>query len=82
MDLQSANRRALNTDSSLYTQSGVAGPLETIVFERVVGPLASTIPAPGGEDSSVHWSGGSEDTRTVHDPSGSEGDTLTFEEVR
>ena len=81
MDLQSANRRALNTDSSLYTQSGVAGPLETIVFERVVGSLASTIPAPGGDDLSVHWSG-SEGTRTVHDPSGSEGETLTLEEVR
>ncbi|TFK86460.1 hypothetical protein K466DRAFT_600296 [Polyporus arcularius HHB13444] len=77
MDLQSANRRALNTDSSLYS-SGVDGPLESIVFERVVGSLASTIPPLHAESADAQWSGS--DEGTVGSPS--EGDTLAIEEVR
>ncbi|RPD57184.1 hypothetical protein L226DRAFT_536655 [Lentinus tigrinus ALCF2SS1-7] len=82
MDLQSANRRALNTDSSLYDSPG-DGPLESIVFERVVGSLASTISVPGeDEGESVHGSDpdGSGSGTAVH--AGSEGETLVVEEVR
>ncbi len=77
MDLQSANRRALNTASSLDS-SGVDGPLESIVFERIVGSLASTIPPLHAESADAQWS--RSDEGTVGSPS--EGDTLTIEEVR
>ncbi len=69
MDLQSANRRALNTDSSLYS-SGVDGPLESIVFDAS--------PPLHAESADAQWS--SSDEGTVGSPS--EGDTLAIEEVR
>ncbi|KAI0682290.1 putative FMN-binding domain-containing protein, partial [Cerioporus squamosus] len=75
MDLQTANRRALNTDSSLYSQGG-EGPFETIVFERVVGSLASTIPPPHAGEVDARWSGSDEGTVDVP----SEGGTCAVEE--
>ncbi len=62
--LQAANRRTLHIDTENYADHGATFPsLGTLVFDRVVGPMESTLSHGGADDSSE--GGASDETQSM-----------------